>query len=92
MYVDGNNVTYFYSFEVEHTANDTDNKGISTNICRIQWSDSIICGYLFTGLIDFMLRDNSLLDHINIFFLNKYKKKWWNNTKIFLITKIFLYE
>ena len=57
------------------------NKNIITNICRIQAYDSIMCGYLCTGFIDFMLKDKSLLDYTNLFFPNDCEK---NNNKIML--------
>ena len=46
---------------------------ISTKIYRIQTCNSILCGYLCIGFINFMLKG----------------KKRLNNTKIFLMTKHF---
>ena len=40
----------------------------------------MMCRNFYIGFIDFMLRGNSLLDHINIFSLNEYKA----NDKIIL--------
>ena len=37
-----------------------------TNIYRIQAYDSIICGYVCIGFIDFMIKDKSLLDYTNL--------------------------
>ena len=37
-----------------------------TNIYRIQAYDSIICGYVCFGFIDFMMKDKSLLDYTNL--------------------------
>ena len=34
-----------------------------------------MCGYFFTGFIDFMLKGKSLLDYINLFFPNEYLKE-----------------
>ena len=61
-----NNVIYFDSFGVEHIPKEIEafinNKNIITNIFRIkkkkkriQAYDSIMCGYLCIGFIDFML-------------------------------------
>ena len=39
-----------------------------------------MCEYFYIGFIDFMLKSNSLLKHINLFSPSKYKK----NDKIIL--------
>ena len=54
------NVTYFDSFGVEHIPKEIKtfsdcSLSIATNICRVQAYDSIMCGYSYIGLIDFML-------------------------------------
>ena len=36
--------------------------------------DSIICGYICIGFIDFMLQGKSLLDYTNLFSPKKYTK------------------
>ena len=57
------NVTYFDNFGVERIPKDKKficNKKITTNICRKQANDSIMCGYFCIGFID-------LLDYINLF-------------------------
>ena len=36
---------------------------------------SIMCGYFCIGFIDFMLKGISLLENINLFSPNEYKKK-----------------
>ena len=41
--------------------------------------------YFFIGLIDFILKGESLLDYTNLFSPNNYEKN--DNTKIFSITK-----
>ena len=51
-----------------------------TNVDRIQSYDSIICEYFCIGLIDFMLKGQSLLDYTNFFSPNKFEK----NDKIIL--------
>ena len=45
-------------------------------------------GYFCIGFIDFMLNDKSLLDYTNLFSANDFeKKKRYNNTKTFSISK-----
>ena len=55
-YVNGNNVTYFDSFGVEHIPKEIKrfigNKNIITNIFRIQAHNSIKCGYFCIGFVD----------------------------------------
>ena len=51
------------------------NKNIKTNICRIQAYDSMMCGYLCIGFIDFVLKGKSLLEYKNLFSPNEYKQK-----------------
>ena len=76
LYVNAKNVTYFDSFGVEHIPKEIrkfiGNKNI-TNIYRIQAYDSIMCGYICIGFIDFMLKGKSLLEYTNLF-SNEYKK------------------
>ena len=73
LYVNGNNrrapynVIYFDSFGIKHILKETEkfirNKNIITNIYRIQASNPIMCGYFCIGLINFILKDKSLLDY-----------------------------
>ena len=67
---------YLDSFWVEHISKEVKkiigNK--NTMIYRIQAYDSIMCGYVCVGFIDFMLNGNSLLDYTNLFSPNKYEK------------------
>ena len=76
--MNSDNITYFNSFGVEHIPKAIKkiiiNKNIITNIFRIQVNDSIMCGYFCIEFIDFMLKDESLLDYTNLFFPNKYQK------------------
>ena len=78
MYVNDSNVTYFYSFGVEHIPKEIrkfiGNKNIITNIYRIQAYDSIIYGHFCIGFIDFMLKGKSLLDYTNLVSPNDYEK------------------
>ena len=72
------NVTYFDSFGVEHTPKEIKifigNKNIRTYIYRIQAYDSIISEYFCIGFIDFISKGKSLLQYVNLFFPNEYKK------------------
>ena len=56
------------------------NKNIVTNIYRIQAYNSIMCGYLCIGFIDFKWKGKSLLEYTSLFSPNQYKK----NDKIIL--------
>ena len=71
MYSNDNTETYFDSFGVEHIPkeikNFIGNKNIQSNIYRIQGYDSVMCGYLCIGFIDFMLEGKSLADFTNLF-------------------------
>ena len=73
-----NDVTYFDSFGVEHIPKEIktfiNNKNIKTNILRIQAYDSIMCGLLCIGLIDFMLAEKILTEFTNISSPNNFKK------------------
>ena len=51
-----------------------------TNIYRIQACDSVICGYLFIGFINFMQKRKSFLDYAKLFSPNNYDK----NDKVIL--------
>ena len=76
--MDGDNITYFDSFGIEYIPKEIKkfigNKNIKTNIYRIQANNSILCGYFCIGFIDFMLKDKSLLDDTNYFFLTNMKR------------------
>ena len=52
LYVNDHNVTYFDSFEVEHTPKEiakfTGHKNIIANIYRIQTDNSIMCEYFLS--------------------------------------------
>ena len=78
MYFHNNNVTYFYSFGVEHIPKEIkafiNNKKVKTSIFRIQAYDSIMCGYFCIGFIDFMLTGKTLIDFTNLFSPNNFKE------------------
>ena len=78
MYVKDNEITYFNSFGVEHVPKEIKkfigHKNIKTNICRIQADNSIMCGYICIGFIDFMLAGKSLIDFTSLFSPYDFKK------------------
>ena len=78
MYINGDNITYFYGFGVEQIPKEIqqfiDNKNITTNIYRIQANNSIMCGYFCIEFIVFILKGKSLLEYINLFSPNEYEK------------------
>ena len=71
LYVNGNDITYFESYVVEHIPKETKNirrkKNIITNIYRIQTHNSTMCWYFCIGFIDFTLKGKSLLNYTNLF-------------------------
>ena len=65
--MNGDNVTYFDSFGVEHIPKEIKkfigNRNITTNIYRIQQTNYLImCGYFYIGAIYFILESRSLLE------------------------------
>ena len=83
MYALNNKVTSFDSFGVEKIPKETikliDNKNIkgsriTTNIFRIQAYDSVMCGYLCIGFINFILKGKSLTDYTNPFLPDVFNK------------------
>ena len=67
---------YSDSFGAEHIPKKIKNlkgiKNVTTNIYRIQAYNSIMCGYLCIGFIDFMLKGKSLLYYTNLFSPSNY--------------------
>ena len=84
MYVNDNNVTYYYSFGVEHIPKEIrksfENKYIIRIIYREEEYDSIMSGYFCIRFIDFILKGKSLWEYTNLSSPNDYKK----NDKIIL--------
>ena len=78
MYVTGDNVTYFDSFEIEHVPkknkNSIGNKNIIADIYRLQTQDLIVFRYFSIGFTDLILKGRSSLDYANLFSPNKYEK------------------
>ena len=70
-----NEIIYFDSFGVEYIPEEIKeffeqfpgNKNMKTNIFRVQEDNSIMCGYICIGFIDFMLAGKKLTDYRNLF-------------------------
>ena len=79
LYVNNKTIIYFDSFGVEHIPKEImefiGNKNIITNIFRIQAYDSIMCGSIFIGFVNFMFNGNSLTDYTSLFSPNDLKNK-----------------
>ena len=77
LYVNGNKVIYFDSFEVEHIPKEVKksigNKNIVTNIYRIQAYNLKMCRHFALELL-ILRTGKSLLDYTNLFSSNKYEK------------------
>ena len=71
LYVKNNEVIYFDSFGVACIPKEIKrfigHKNIKINIFRIQVDNSIICGYVCIGFIDFMFAGKSLIDFTSFF-------------------------
>ena len=77
---------YFDSFGIEHIPKESNKlihckelghvvrNDIKSNIFRIQAYDSIMCGYFCIEFINYMLKGKTLLDYINLFSPNDFKK------------------
>ena len=88
LFVKTNEVIYFDSFGIEHTPKEINkfigneqsssakarNKKIIANIFRMQAHDSIMRGYFCIEFINYMLKGKTLLDYINLFSPNDFKK------------------
>ena len=78
LHVNNNDVTYFYSFGVEHIPKEIkafiNDRNIKTNILRTQAYDSVMCGSFCIGFIDFMFKGKTLTEYTNIFSPNNFEK------------------
>ena len=78
LYANNKTATYFDSFGVQRIPKEImkfiANKNIITNTFRIQAYDSIMCGYICIGFINFMFNDNSLTDFTNLFLPNDFRR------------------
>ena len=74
------NVTYLDSFRAEYfnprSKNIIANKDIETNIYRIQANDSIMCGYVCIGFIDFLLKGKIFVRLYQFNFSKQIWKGW----------------
>ena len=72
--MNGDNVTHFDSFEVEHIPKgikkSISNKNIKANIYRIQANNSIMCEHFCIGFIDFVLKDKFIKRYIYFLLTN----------------------
>ena len=83
LYANNKTVTYFDSSGVEHIPKEIkkfikgiiDKTNIISNIFRTQAYDSVMCRYFCIGVIDFMLKINSLTDFTNLFSPNNFQKQ-----------------
>ena len=71
LYAKNNEVIYFDRFGVEHIPKEIKsrfrgNKGIKTNIFRIQAYNSIMCDYFCIGFIDFMIANKTLINFTSL--------------------------
>ena len=78
LYVQNNDVTYFYYFGVEHIPKKMrtfiSNKSIKTNIYRTQAYYSIMHRYFCIGFTDFMLAGITLTKFTNLFLPSNFKR------------------
>ena len=71
-------IVYFNSFGVEHVSEEikefVGNKNTIANIFRVKANNSVMCGYICIGFIDFMLVGNKLSDFTSLFSPYDFKK------------------
>ena len=76
LHLNGNSVTDFGSFGIEHIPEKVKkfigNKNI--NFLRIHAYDSIMCGYFCIGCINFIFKGKTLVDYTNSFSPQNFKK------------------
>ena len=78
LFCNRNEIVYFNSFGVEHIPAEMKkfigNKNIKANIFQVQANDSVMCGYVCIGFIDFMLAGKKLTGYTNLFSPHDFKK------------------
>ena len=78
LFCNRNEFVYFDSFGVEHVPEEIEEfvgkKKTKDNIFRVQANDSVMCGYLCIGFIDFMLAVKKLTDFTCLFSPHYFKK------------------
>ena len=66
-----NEIVYFDSFVVEHVPKEIkefiENKNIKANTFRVEANNSIMCGYVCIGFVNFMLAGKKLTDFTSLF-------------------------
>ena len=66
-----NEIVYFDSFVVEHVPEEIkefiENKNIKANTFRVEANNSIMCGYVCIGFVNFMLAGKKLTDFTSLF-------------------------
>ena len=76
--VDDNTTTFIDSYGVEHILGKMKtfsvNENVMANVYREQVYVSITCGYFCIGFIDFMFKDKSLTDFMNLILPHNFKK------------------
>ena len=78
LFVKTNEAIYFDNFGIKHIPKEIEhavgNNEIKANIFRLKAYDSIMCGYYCIEFINNMLKGKTLLDYINLFSPNDFKK------------------
>ena len=78
MFCNKSEIVYFNSFGVEHVPEEIKkfigHKNIKANIFRVQANNSIMCGYLCIGFIDFMLVGKKLTGFTILFSPHDFEK------------------
>ena len=68
---------YFDSFGIEYIPQEVLNKNkdkyITHNTFRIQFDDSIMCGFYYIAFIEYMIAGKTLVDCTNLFSPNDYQ-------------------
>ena len=78
LFCNKNEIVYFDSFGVEHVPEEikkfVGNKNIIPNIFRVQANNSVMCGYLCIGFLNFMLAGKKLSGFTSTFSPYDFKK------------------
>ena len=78
IYLKNNNVTYFDSFGIEYIPKEItkliNDKSIKSNIFRIQSFNSILCGYFYTGFIEYTSNNLGLNEYAKLFLVTNVDK------------------
>ena len=78
LFINRNKAVYFYYFGIEYISQEVLNKIkgklVTYNIFRIQDHESIMCGFYYIAVIEYILAGKTLLDYTNLLSLNDYKK------------------